>query len=122
MPVGPYPFRTARRRHGHRVHRIGDRVFYEIPKDKLGREFLWVSQIARTTLGAGYGGQSAGNRVVYRNGVPIGISTVSTGREGYRTPTGIFCASASSRTKRRVARVGTPAVSTRMQFAEASML
>jgi len=46
------------------VHRIGDRVYYEIPKDKLGREFLWVSQIARTTLGAGYGGQSAGNRVV----------------------------------------------------------
>jgi hypothetical protein len=46
------------------VHRIGDRVFYEIPKDKLGREFLWVSQIARTTLGAGYGGQAAGNRVV----------------------------------------------------------
>jgi hypothetical protein len=46
------------------VHRIGDRVYYEIPKDKLGREFLWVSQIARTTLGAGYGGQAAGNRVV----------------------------------------------------------
>src|SRR5688500_4736967 len=46
------------------VHRIGDRVYYEIPKDKLGRELLWVSQIARTTLGAGYGGQAAGNRVV----------------------------------------------------------
>ena len=46
------------------VHRIKDRVLYEIPKDKLGREFLWVSQIARTTLGAGYGGQAAGNRVV----------------------------------------------------------
>ncbi len=46
------------------VHRIKDRVYYEIPKDKLGREFLWVSQIARTTLGAGYGGQAAGNRVV----------------------------------------------------------
>src|SRR5688572_17987674 len=46
------------------VHRIKDRVYYEIPKDKLGREFLWVSQIAKTTLGAGYGGQSAGNRVV----------------------------------------------------------
>jgi hypothetical protein len=46
------------------VHRIRDRVYYEIPKDKLGREFLWVSQIARTTLGAGYGGQAAGNRVV----------------------------------------------------------
>ena len=29
-----------------------------------GNEFLWVSQIAKTTLGAGYGGQAAGNRVV----------------------------------------------------------
>jgi hypothetical protein len=46
------------------VHRIKDRVYYEIPKDRLGREFLWVSQIAKTTLGAGYGGQAAGNRVV----------------------------------------------------------
>lgn len=46
------------------VHRIKDRIYYEIPKDKLGREFLWVSQIAKTTLGAGYGGQAAGNRVV----------------------------------------------------------
>jgi len=26
----------------------------------------------------------------YRNGVPIGVSTVSTGAEGYATPTGIF--------------------------------
>jgi hypothetical protein len=47
-----------------KVHRIRDRVYYEIPKDTLGREFLWVSQIAKTTLGAGYGGQAAGNRVV----------------------------------------------------------
>jgi uncharacterized protein DUF4953/uncharacterized protein DUF5117/uncharacterized protein DUF5118 len=46
------------------VHRIKDRVYYEIPKEKLGREFLWVSQIAKTTLGVGYGGQAAGNRVV----------------------------------------------------------
>ena len=46
------------------VHRIRDRVYYEIPKDMLGREFLWVSQIASTTAGAGSGGQAAGNRVV----------------------------------------------------------
>ena len=46
------------------VHRIRDRVYYEIPKDMLGREFLWVSQIASTTAGAGFGGQAAGNRVV----------------------------------------------------------
>jgi hypothetical protein len=46
------------------VHRIKDRIYYEIPRDRLGTAFLWVSQIARTTLGAGYGGQAAGNRVV----------------------------------------------------------
>src|ERR1700741_3691630 len=28
--------------------------------------------------------------IVYRNGVPIGISTVSTGRAGYRAPTGVY--------------------------------
>jgi len=46
------------------VHTIKEKVYYEIPKAELGKEFLWVSQIAKTTLGAGYGGQAAGNRVV----------------------------------------------------------
>src|SRR5687768_6385828 len=46
------------------VHRLGDRLFYEIPKGMLDKDFLWVSQIARTTLGVGWGGQAMGNRVV----------------------------------------------------------
>jgi hypothetical protein len=46
------------------VHRIGDRLYYEIPTAQLGEEFLWVSQIARTTVGAGQGGQAIGSRVV----------------------------------------------------------
>ncbi len=46
------------------VHRLKDKVYYEIPAAALGREFLWVTQIAKTTLGAGYGGQAAGNSVV----------------------------------------------------------
>ena len=46
------------------IHTIKDKVYYEIPKSELNKEFLWVSQIARTTLGVGYGGQAAGNRVV----------------------------------------------------------
>lgn len=46
------------------VHQIRERWYYEIPKSELNKEFLWVSQIARTTLGAGYGGQALGNRVV----------------------------------------------------------
>src|SRR5207247_983280 len=46
------------------VHRLRDLVYYEIPKEQLGKEFLWVTQIAKTTLGRGEGGQAAGNRVV----------------------------------------------------------
>jgi Domain of unknown function (DUF5117)/Domain of unknown function (DUF5118) len=61
------------------VHRIGDRLFYEIPKTTLDKEFLWVSQIARTTLGVGWGGQAAGNRVVRweRRGNRIFLRNVS---------------------------------------------
>ena len=47
-----------------KVHRVREQLFYEIPKAELGRDFLWVSQIKRTTAGAGFGGQGAGNRVV----------------------------------------------------------
>ena len=46
------------------VHRIGERLYYEIPATQLNKEFLWVSQIARTTVGAGQGGQAVGTRVV----------------------------------------------------------
>ncbi len=47
-----------------KVHQIKDKYYYEIPKSELGKEFLWVSQIAKTTIGVGYGGQALGNRVV----------------------------------------------------------
>src|SRR5678816_4310002 len=46
------------------IHTIKDKIYYEIPKSELDKEFLWVSQIAKTTLGVGYGGQANGNRVV----------------------------------------------------------
>jgi hypothetical protein len=61
------------------VHRLKDRLYYEIPKDTLGREFLWVSQIKSTTLGAGYGGQAAGNRIVRweRRGDRVFLRSVS---------------------------------------------
>jgi hypothetical protein len=61
------------------VHQLKDKYYYEIPKAELGRELLWVSQIARTTLGAGYGGQALGNRVVKweRHGDRILLRSVS---------------------------------------------
>ena len=53
-------------------------------------EFLWAPDIAPqgpVLLVVSLATQRA---VVYRNGIPIGITTVSTGRDGYRTPTGVF--------------------------------
>ncbi|MBX7170582.1 MAG: zinc-dependent metalloprotease [Pyrinomonadaceae bacterium] len=47
-----------------KVHQVKDKFYYEIPKSELGKEFLWVTQIAKTTVGVGYGGQALGNRVV----------------------------------------------------------
>lgn len=47
-----------------KVHRVKDKYYYEIPKAEMGKEFLWVTQIAKTTLGVGYGGQALGRRVV----------------------------------------------------------
>jgi len=53
-------------------------------------EFLWAPEVAPegpVLLVVSLATQRA---VIYRNGLPIGISTVSTGRPGYRTPTGVF--------------------------------
>ncbi len=47
-----------------KVHQIKSRYYYEIPASELGKDFLMVSQIARTTIGAGNGGQFAGEHVV----------------------------------------------------------
>lgn len=59
--------------------------------ERLGPgEFLWAPDIAPegpVLLVVSVASQRA---ILYRNGIPIGISTVSTGRPGYRTPTGIF--------------------------------
>ena len=47
-----------------KVHQVGTRYYYEIPTAELGKEFLWVTQIARNTLGAGNGGMMAASVVV----------------------------------------------------------
>ncbi|MFN2398883.1 MAG: DUF5117 domain-containing protein, partial [Gemmatimonadaceae bacterium] len=57
--------KEARTRAGlFKAHRIRDKLYYEIPPKELNKDFLFVTQIAKTTLGQGYGGQALGNRVV----------------------------------------------------------
>ena len=53
-------------------------------------KYLWAPEIAPAgpvTVIVSLATQKA---YAYRNGVPIGISTVSTGRDGHATPTGVF--------------------------------
>jgi hypothetical protein len=50
-----------------KVHKIRERgadtYYYEIPASELGKDFLFVAQIAQNTLGAGYGGQGVNELV-----------------------------------------------------------
>jgi len=43
---------------------VAERFYYEIPKKELGKQYLWNTQIAKTTVGAGYGGGQVTNKVV----------------------------------------------------------
>jgi hypothetical protein len=53
-------------------------------------DYLWAPQVAPegpVVIVVSIAQQRA---YAYRNGLPIGISTVSTGKKGYETPTGVF--------------------------------
>jgi hypothetical protein len=53
-------------------------------------EWIWAPQIAPKGPVTVYVDLSRQLATVYRNGVRIGVSTVSSGKEGYETPTGVF--------------------------------
>src|SRR5438477_11523868 len=46
------------------VHRIGEKLFYEIPKAMFGREFLLVADQRGTIRGVRYAGEEISNRIV----------------------------------------------------------
>lgn len=47
-----------------KVHHVNSCYYYEIPASELGKDFLLEGQIARNTIGAGYGGRMVGALVV----------------------------------------------------------
>src|SRR4051812_41665849 len=46
------------------VHRVADKVYFEIPQDGLGKLMLWTIEVVKGPAGVTWGGQSLGNRVV----------------------------------------------------------
>lgn len=61
----------------------------QIEQLKAG-QFLWSPEIAPEGPVTIIVSLEAQRAYVYRNGVPIGVTTVSTGTKGHRTPTGVF--------------------------------
>src|SRR4051812_38982420 len=59
--------------------------------DKLkAGQWVWKPQIAPAGPILVYVDLGRQLATVYRNGVRIGVSTISSGRDGYETPTGVF--------------------------------
>lgn len=46
------------------THQVGDKLYYEIPADKLGKHMLWVWQLEKTQAGFSYAGSPLGDRTV----------------------------------------------------------
>jgi len=53
-------------------------------------EWVWAPQVARSGPVLVYVDLGRQRATVYRNGVRIGVSTISSGKGGYETPTGVF--------------------------------
>ncbi|MGQ0537931.1 MAG: zinc-dependent metalloprotease [Gemmatimonadaceae bacterium] len=49
-----------------KTHRIGSRVYFEIPRAQLNKDMLLVTRVSRVPVNAGYGGQTIGPRRVVR--------------------------------------------------------
>ena len=71
-----------------KVHRIEDRLFFEIPEKMLGKEMLWQTEVAELPNSNGYPGTAAGTRVIrftrrknkiYMRNVDYGVRTEAEG-------------------------------------------
>jgi hypothetical protein len=47
-----------------KVHKVGSKLFFEIPKSELDKEMLMVSRIAAVQVNQGHGGQQTGNYLI----------------------------------------------------------
>jgi Met-zincin/Domain of unknown function (DUF5117)/Domain of unknown function (DUF5118) len=47
------------------VHRVEDKVYYELPPHLYGKLMLWTTEVAKAPAGVAWGGSFLGSRVVY---------------------------------------------------------
>ena len=64
---------------------------FTTPADELGNgEFTWAPEVAPSGPIAVLVSLDEQRAYTYRNGILIGVATVSTGKPGHETPTGVF--------------------------------
>lgn len=68
----------------------GDRPIMEIVRTLKTGEYVWTPDAAPEGPGLLVVNLATQRAILFRNGVPIGATTVSTGKPGYETPTGVF--------------------------------
>ena len=69
---------------------IGSGSVVEAVQNLRPGEFAWVPELAPGGPILLIVNTKTQRAMLYRNGVPIGATTISTGRPGYATPTGVF--------------------------------
>src|SRR3954451_10827071 len=68
----------------------GDRAILAIAPALKNGEFVWAPELAPDGPALVIVNLETQRLIVFRNGVPIGASTVSSGKTGHETPTGVF--------------------------------
>jgi hypothetical protein len=66
------------------VHRVEDKVFYEIPAEAYGKLMLWSTEVAKAPYGVGWGGSALGHHAVRweRRGNKVYLWQVSFEKQG----------------------------------------
>ena len=72
-----------------RVER-GDRAILAIAPQLKNGEYVWAPELAPDGPGLAIVNLETQRLILFRNGVPIAASTVSSGKTGNETPTGVF--------------------------------
>ena len=68
----------------------GDRPILAVAPQLKNGEYVWAPELAPDGQLLVIVNLATQRLIVFRNGVPIGASTISSGKDGYETPTGVF--------------------------------
>src|SRR3954471_983282 len=68
----------------------GDRAILAIAPALKNGEFVWAPELAPDGPALAIVNLETQRLILFRNGVPIGASTISSGTKGHETPTGVF--------------------------------